>query len=136
MTYSIHNLSKKQLQVIQDATELLLRVQLGQWHRIMDHLPLKEDIDYNNLHGTTDLIARLLSNFMDHNIDGVSSSLSIGNDNLPESTTIAVDIHDVIRHNLSWENANEKRLTDTNGVNYDKPFHWSGEPLPVIEKTS
>lgn len=146
MSYSIQNLSKKQLEVIIKATDLLRRVQLGQWDHIIEHVPLKEDVNYDNLYNTKRTIAQLLSEYMVDNIDGIFGSLGMGNENLPESTAIATDIHDVIRYKLSWENAvkdgiianeeEDRRWPEMLGVNYDEPFHWSKEDLPVIEKTS
>lgn len=137
-------LNKKQLQVIQQATNLLLRVELGQWREIQDHLPLKKDIDYNMLHQHFEIIGQLLSTHMVNGINGWSSSLGIGNEDLPESTTIATDIHDTIRHKLSWDDALKDGIVPSEdaprqwsqmlGVSYDTPFHWSKEPLPVIDK--
>lgn len=136
--------TEKQLEVIQQATELLMRIQLGQWDEIFSHLPIQKDCDRDQLYRHKRYIASILSIYMKDNIDGLSSFFGAGHQELPESNSIALDIHQTLRHYLSWKKAVEKDEVDSFnakrvglsmiGVNFDDPIHLSEQPLPVIEK--
>jgi hypothetical protein len=144
-TYTL-TITEKQARALQEATDLLQRVQLGQWREIQDNLPLKKSIDYQELHDDFQIIGALLSKHMINNIDGYFSSLGIGNENLPESNGILYDLHCAIRHKLSWERAVENGVIESENsprkwpemmtVNYDPPMKWSNEPLVKIERMS
>jgi hypothetical protein len=125
-------LTKDQLQTIQEATNLLLRVQLGQWDEIFRHLPLEDTYDSDSLYALKRSFANKLSLFMKDNVDGIFSSFGVGHSELPETNSIALDIHNTIRHKLAWEN--EQHSTYLMGVQYDNPMNYSDQPLPVIEK--
>lgn len=137
-------LTEKQIRAIQEATDLLQRVQLGQWREIQDSLPLKKPIDYGCFHEDMDEIGRILSRYMIGGINGTNSSLGVGNENLPESNAILYEIHRVIRHKLSWERAVEDGIVESEDsprdwskmmtVNYDFPLKYSEEPLITIER--
>lgn len=137
-------LTEKQIRAIQEATDLLQRVQLGQWQEIQDSLPLKKPIDYGCFHEDMDEIGRILSRYMIGGINGTNSSLGVGNENLPESNAILYEIHRVIRHKLSWERAVEDGIVESEDsprdwskmmtVNYDFPLKYSEEPLITIER--
>lgn len=146
MTYHYTlKLTKKQLEVIQEATDLLTRIQLGQWDEIIRHLPLAKDIDHNTLYNDKRLIAQILSNHMADGMDGLFSSYGVGNHALPEENGIALDLFQAIRHKLSWEQAVKDGIVATEdaerqwpqmmAVTYDPPMKWSKEPLPVIERS-
>lgn len=137
-------LTEKQIRAIQEATDLLQRVQLGQWQEIQDSLPLKKPIDYGCFHEDMDEIGRILSRYMIGGINGTNSSLGVGNENLPESNAILYEIHKVIWHKLSWERAVEDGIVESEDsprdwskmmtVNYDFPLKYSEEPLITIER--
>ena len=142
-TYTL-TITEKQARALEDATDLLQRVQLGQWREIEDNLPLKKPIDYEELHADLKIIGALLSKHMVGNIDGYGSSLGIGNENLPESNGILYDLHCVIRSKLSWERAVEMGIIESEDsprkwpemmtVNYDPPMKWGDEPLAKMER--
>lgn len=144
-TYTL-TITEKQAWALQEATDLLQRVQLGQWREIEDNLPLKKPIDYEELRNDLQIIGALLSKHMINNIDGYASSLGIGNRNLPESNGILYDLHCVIRHKLSWERAVEQGIIDSEDserkwpemmtVNYDPPMKWGNEQLAKMERVS
>ena len=92
-------ITEKQVQALKKATDLLMRVQLGQWREITDHLPLKQPIDYAELHQHLDLIGRILSVYLIDSIDGYGSSLGVGHKKLPESNSILYDLYCVLRRN-------------------------------------
>jgi hypothetical protein len=142
-TYTL-TITEKQARALEDATDLLQRVQLGQWREIEDNLPLKKPIDYEELRADLKIIGALLSKHMVGNIDGYASSLGIGNENLPESNGILYDLHCVIRSKLSWERAVEMGIVESEDsprkwpemmtVNYDPPMKWGDEPLAKMER--
>lgn len=141
-TYTI-TLTEKQLQAISDATDLLQRVQLGQWREAVDNLPINwKTVDYSEYHDDIDEIGKILSKYMIDNMNGTNSSFGVGNEKLPESNSILYEIHRVIRHKLSWEKAVEEGIVESEEsprdwskmmtVNFDKPMKYSEEPLPKI----
>lgn len=142
-TYTL-TITEKQAWALQEATDLLQRVQLGQWREIEDNLPLQKPIDYEGLRNDFQIIGAILSKHMISNIDGYASSLGIGNENLPESNGILYDLHCVIRNKLSWERAVEQNIIESEdsprkwpemmGVNFDSPHRWGNEPLAKMER--
>jgi len=138
-------ITEKQVQALKDATDLLMRVQLGQWREIKEHLPLKKTIDYDALHQHLDLIGKILSVYMINSIDGHGSSLGIGHEKLPESNSILYDLHCVLRRKLAVERAVESGVIENENVSrnempitidFDTPYHWGTEPLAKIERES
>jgi hypothetical protein len=142
-TYTL-TITEKQARALQEATDLLQRIQLGQWREIGDSLPLQKQIDYEEFHNDFKIIGALLSKYMIYNIDGYCSSLGIGSQDLPESNGILCDLNHVIRHKLSWEYAVEKGVIESENserkwpemmtVNYDEPQKYGVEPLAKMER--
>jgi len=136
--------SKRQLQVISQACDLLARLHMGQVGEIFDYLPMKEDVDYGKVWKIREVLSQMLPEILVHGIDGNSSSLGVGSLDLHKDSNIAIDIHDVIRHKLSWEDAVEKGIVDSEAsprkwpemvyTSYDTPFHWGTEDLCELEK--
>ena len=133
-------LTKAQLQALVKATDLLQRIQIGQWTRIEDHLPLDKPIDYDTLK----TIGEMLSPHLKDNVNGMNSSLGIGHPEVSSDNSVVYDMHCAFRSYLAWEEAvdqgvvesmsSERKFPDMIGVSYDKPLHWGEEPLPVIER--
>lgn len=142
-TYTL-TITEAQARALQDATDIMQRIQLGQWREIEDNLPLKKPIDYDELRKDFRTIGDLLSKHMIGGIDGHASSLGVGHPELPESNGILYDLHCVIRHKLSWEYAVEKGIIESESsprkwpemmtVNYDPPMKWGNEPLAKMER--
>lgn len=143
-TYTI-TLTEKQLRAISDATDLLQRVQLGQWREAVDNLPIDyKTVNWDEFHQDMNEIAKILSKHMVDGINGTNSSLGVGNEKLPESNSILYEIHRVIRHKLSWEKAVEEGIVESEEsprnwskmmtVNFDEPMKYSNQPLPKIER--
>lgn len=136
--------TEEQLIVLQDATELLTRVMLGQWREIIDWLPLNKEFNYTQFHDDCDEIGKILSKYMYQNIDGHVSSLGIGNDYVHRYHVVSYDITCSIRHKLSWERAVEKGIVESETsprkipemitVDFDEPRQWSAQPLIKIER--
>ncbi len=76
-TYNL-TITEKQARALVDATDLLQRVQLGQWREIQDNLPLQKPIDYTEFHQDMKIIGAILSKHMIDGIDGGASSLGVG----------------------------------------------------------
>ena len=143
-TYNL-TITEKQARALVDATDLLQRVQLGQWREIQDNLPLQKPIDYEEFHQDMRIIGAILSKHMIDGIDGGASSLGIGNKNLPESNGILYDLHQVIRRKLSVERAVEQGIIENENVSrnempitvdFDLPMKWGTEPLAKLERVS
>jgi hypothetical protein len=143
-TYNL-TITEKQARALVDATDLLQRVQLGQWREIQDNLPLQKPIDYEELHQDMRIIGVILSKHMIDGIDGGASSLGVGHPDLPESNGILYDLHRVIRRKLSVERAVEQGIIENENVSrnempitvdFDLPMKWGNEPLAKLERVS
>ena len=140
-TYTL-TITEKQEKALMDATDLLQRIQLGQWREIEDNLPLKKPIDYEQFHNQLRLIGSILSNHLLDNIDGYASSLGIGHPELPESNGILYDLHCVIRNKLAWERAVEQGIIESEDserkwpemmtTDFDPPMKWGSEKLAMM----
>lgn len=137
-------LTEKQVKAIIDATDLLQRVQLGQWREIEDVLPLRKPADYKSFRDDLLTIGEILSRHMIDSIDGFYSSLGIGHESLPDTNGILYDIHKTFEHKLAWERAVEQGIVGSENsprkwpemitTDYDPPMKWGDEPLPKIER--
>jgi len=143
-TYTL-TITEKQARALMDATDLLQRVQIGQWREIEDNLPLQKPIDYQELRDDFQIIGAILSKHMIDNIDGGASSLGVGHPELPESNGILYDLHRVIRRKLSVERAVEQGIIENENVsrdkmpitvNFDTIMMWGTEPIAKIERVS
>ena len=143
-TYNL-TITEKQARALMDATDLLQRVQIGQWREIQDNLPLQKPIDYQELRDDFQIIGAILSKHMIDNIDGGASSLGVGHPELPESNGILYDLHRVIRRKLSVERAVEQGIIENENVSrnkmpitvdFDTIMMWGNEPLAKLERVS
>jgi len=143
-TYTL-TITEKQARALMDATDLLQRVQIGQWREIEDNLPLQKPIDYQELRDDFQIIGAILSKHMIDNIDGGASSLGVGHPDLPESNGILYDLHRVIRRKLSVERAVEQGIIENENVSrnkmpitvdFDTIMMWGTEPIAKIERVS
>jgi hypothetical protein len=141
-TYTL-TITEKQARALMDATDLLQRVQLGQWREIEDNLPLQKPIDYQELRDDFQIIGAILSKHMIDNIDGGASSLGVGHPDLPESNGILYDLHRVIRRKLSVERAVENGIIENENVSrnempitvdFDTIMMWGTEKLATMER--
>jgi hypothetical protein len=141
-TYTL-TITEKQARALMDATDLLQRVQIGQWREIEDNLPLQKPIDYQELRDDFQIIGVILSKHMIDNIDGGASSLGVGHPELPESNGILYDLHRVIRRKLSVERAVENGIIENENVSrnempitvdFDTIMMWGTEKLATMER--
>ena len=143
-TYTL-TITEKQARALMDATDLLQRVQIGQWREIEDNLPLQKPIDYQELRDDFQIIGAILSKHMIDNIDGGASSLGVGHPELPESNGILYDLHRVIRRKLSVERAVEQGIIENENVSrnkmpitvdFDTLMKWGLEPIAKMERVN
>jgi hypothetical protein len=141
----VYNLqiTESQARALSFACDLLQRVQIGQWREIIDWLPLKKPIDYEELHQDQRIIGAILSKHMIDNIDGGASSLGIGHPDLPKNNGVLYDLYCVIRRKLAVERAVEEGLIENENVSrnqmpitvdFDTPYKWGNEKLAVMER--
>lgn len=147
MSEPVYNLqiTRKQAEVLQEATELLSRLQSGQIRVAFDHLPLRKDLDWGAYWEILDNLTEQMPLILKQGIDGYRSSFGVGSRELPESSDIAWDLHCVLRHRLSWDRAIEQGIVPDDekesrnwskmlGVSYDEPMNWGSEPLARVSK--
>lgn len=143
-TYQI-TVTEEQARALCFACDVLQRVQLGQWREIVDWLPLKKPIDYEELHQDQRIIGAILSKHMIDGIDGMASSLGIGHPDLPKNNGVLYDLYKVITRELSLErlieegkiphkNVSRNDLPIT--VDFDQIYKWGDEPLAKIKKVT
>jgi hypothetical protein len=129
-------LTKEQLQMIDYALEATARFSIGQPSMMVEQLIAPETQEKWDL---AEQIEKLIKPVM-----GLSSNASYGVGKDPRVDAL-LDLHEVIRHHLSWERAKEESLTTgyerdwstMMTVNYDAPHHWSKSiPLATLESVS
>lgn len=142
----VYNLriTEKQARALSYACDVLQRIELGQWEEIVDWLPLKKPINYDQLHKDRSTIRKILSQHMIDEVDGYGSSLGVGHPDLPKNNGVLYDLHCVIRKKLAWESAVERGVIESEDsprkwpemiqVSYDDVYGWGDEPLATIER--
>lgn len=123
--------SEEQFKIINKALDLFARVQMGQLSELTNPfiVPLP-DADYSDVASKITELKKSMFPELSEN-----SYYSIKSKKLSDTIRQAVDIFEVIRYKLAFDNLPENSDKPV-GVQYDKPFHWSVEmPLPQINKT-
>lgn len=138
-------LTLRQAQVLQQATEVLARLGIGQFRDALERLPLKEGAP-QGWHQDMDDIGAMLARHTISGVDGWHSSLSILGGDTPESSKIAWDLHQVLRHRLAWDRAvaegvvasadAPRRWPEMTQVSYDTPLRASSQPLATLAKAA
>lgn len=141
-TYTI-TLTDAQARVLAQATEILARLGIGQFRDALERLP-KHEVAPEGWYNDLNAIGKLLATYMINNVDGYRSSLGIHDKNVSETSRIAWDLHQVLRHRLAWEHAVEvgvvesidspRKWPEMIQVNYDEPLKASEHPLAVMKK--
>lgn len=137
-------LTQRQMYALSIATEIFSRIGIGQLRRAIEFLPLEEKHYMGNFwHKDMEIVEAIVSRYTKQNVDGWRSSLGIHGSGVSDDAKICYDIHQVIRHKLSWVRAVEEGYVESEksprnfkemfGVNYDEPLACSQEPLVKIE---
>jgi hypothetical protein len=137
-TYHLR-INEAQVRAISHACEVLARLGMGQFKDALECLPLKEyapDGWWEDMEGIAHILKKHTT--IMHGVGsyhGISSAKTS-----PESKT-AWDVHQVIRHQLAWDAAQEnghpgegEAMRPSWSVVYDQPMKTSAEPLAWIEK--
>lgn len=130
-------LSKEQLHAVSSALEIVSRLKIGQWGMAVETCKDKEG---NYIYDWD--VAQQIENIIKP-IMGLERNQSWGVGRF-EDADILWDIHQVLRHRLSWDYAIEKGYVENEqehrnwskmlGVTYDEPMKFSKQPLPLIKK--
>lgn len=137
-TYTL-TLTEDQAQTLAFACEVLARLGMGQYKDALDHLPMRDNIDWSAWHDDMRAIGMILSKHMPMGIDGYRSNLGIHK--ASSESRLAWDLYQVIRHRLAWDRAVARGVTDGKtrnwnemlGVNYDESCKTSEETLAKME---
>lgn len=122
-----------QLSLISMACDITSRAGIGQFRDAIWHMPTKEACP-EGFHETLDKIGKLLSPYMIHGVDGWRSNLGIMSEDVKPRYRELFDLHQVIRHQLSWDRADGDKDASTFGVSFDEPWPTSDLPLIKISK--
>jgi hypothetical protein len=139
-------LTLRQAQVLQQATEVLARLGIGQFRDALECLPLKE-VAPPGWHQDMDDIGAMLARHTISGVDGWRSSLSFLGGATPELSKIAWDLHQVLRRRLAWDRAvaeglvasadAPRRCPEMMQVSYDDaPLRASSQPLATLAKAA
>ena len=138
--YTLSNISEKQLLIISRALELLARVQCGQIDEAFREMRNEEGLQNRIPFDIQNEASKMVKESI-----GLTQSSSWGAGKFPESADIAFDLHQQIRHDMSWNAAIENGIVDQIdasvrdwtkmvGVCYDEPFYFGTENPVKIEK--
>lgn len=141
-TYTL-TMTDTQARVIAQATEVFARLGIGQFRDALEHLPKREYVPEGWFHDM-DIIGKMMSKHMIDGVDGYSSNLGIHSKDVSEESRVAWDMHQVVRHRLSWDRAVEegviksinspRKWPEMMQVSYDEPMKASEHPLAVMKK--
>jgi hypothetical protein len=140
-TYTL-TITEKQARALRDACELLSRIQGGQVREVFEYLPLKKGVDWEVYHQIQDELTKRMPEILKDGIDGWSRSFGVGHPELPESHDISWDLYQVIRYEISTQQAIDDGIIQKKGerdfskmmsVNYDPPMRFGSEKLAKME---
>jgi len=140
-TYTL-TITEKQARALMDACELLSRIQGGQVREVFEYLPLKKGVDWEVYHQIQDELTKRMPEILKDGIDGWSRSFGVGHPELPESHDISWDLYQVIRYEISTQQAIDDGIIQKKGerdfskmmsVNYDPPMRFGSEKLAKME---
>ena len=140
-TYTL-TITEKQARALRDACELLSRIQGGQVREVFEYLPLKKGVDWEVYHQIKDGLTKRMPEILKDGIDGWSRSFGVGHPELPESHDISWDLYQVIRYEISTQQAIDDGIIQKKGerdfskmmsVNYDPPMRFGSEKLAKME---
>lgn len=120
-------LTTEQCNTLCAALELYGRVGLGQLEVVgehMHHLHKNKDL---KVYEIRDLLANVKKQYTNFNL---GASYGVGCKDVPESFTQALDIYQVVRHRIAWDEHPEGGFT----VNFHEPMKWGKHELAKIEQ--
>jgi hypothetical protein len=126
--------SDTQLRVLIRVTEAFSRICSGQLFAVIDALPLKKEVRYDDVNCR---MRYALDGLMEGDIDGIRSTLGIANDEVEIEAKIAWDLYQVLRHHESWGRAVDDGIIESMSSQRKWPEMMSvvfDDPLPVCDE--
>lgn len=117
-------LNEEQARVIINALDLYTRINIGQIRAISDVFLFRRKWNWDEFHFYANGLKKTLFPDLQEN-----ESYGVHSSKVNESARIAWDIHQVLRHDISW-------FLNPNGgmtVNFDKPLKTSWHAFPEVE---
>jgi len=135
-------LTAEQMETISHACNVAFRLGLGQYTDALECLPLKKEMDWSQWHDDKDAVGKMLSKHTVDGVDGICRSHGISSPVVSNKAKVACDIHQTIRHHLSWRGAvkdgtvksmsSKRKWPEMMTVNYDEPMIYGNQPKPKI----
>ena len=119
------------MRVLDGACELLSRIHIGQFDRVLDEMALYKGIDL----ATEDTAGDLLNVVKRILFPGLASTetFGIGNPEVADRARVAYDLRQVIGNAVAWSSVPPGDPRPTMQTMYDEPHQLSEEPLPACE---
>ena len=130
--------TEAQLRAIELACEVCARIKFGQPGMALAMLGITNGEGQNAMNYD-------LEQWVDTGIKpamGLAMNASFGVGKFVDADNL-FDLHETIRHRLSWDAAEDEGLVQPGGqrlwremlgICYDKPMHWGDQPLAVVAK--
>jgi hypothetical protein len=143
-TYDLKGLTRKQVETLMVASEVLSRLTMGQLDDALDMLPTVpvNERDWETYHDDMKQVESILRKHFLPSIRNNNAYLGIHSSDIHPQGQIAFDLYQVMRHRLAWDRAIEegvikpgepRKWPEMIQVIYDEPHLSSSEPLPVFE---
>ena len=140
MKYTV-TLTEVQLEALSYAADIVARLGIGQIKPALEATPIDWKGKCGSVHNTIELCERLMRNEWVPNLIHNHTSFSIHSKEVKQLSPILYDLHQVFRHQLSWDRAiADGEATAPNskfmmGVSYDTPLRVTENvPLATIEQ--
>jgi len=146
-TYDLVGLTRKQVETLMAASEVLSRLTMGQVGDAFDWLPLSplSERNWETFHQDCDNVEKTLRKHYQHNLRNGNAYLGIHSHDIRPQGQIAFDLYQVMRHKLAWDKAiadgivqpgEPRKWPEMIQVTYDTPHQCSTEPLPTFSHHS
>lgn len=141
MEYKL-TLTEEQMKILSVATDVFARLGIGQFQCALEYLPIKNGLLNETWHKDMEQIRDIISKYTIDHVDGYRSSLGIHSKKVKDIFKNSYDLHQVIRHKLSWDRAiteglakfeDDQQVKGNYTVDYDRPFQTSKQPLARVE---
>lgn len=124
-------ISEHQAHVLMRALDMYFRVGMGQLGEVAEHLVTKKatTIEWCDARDLVHDCLRAARVYAMPELPSQNAYHGIASEKIDDTNRVACDLHDVIRHHLSWERHPEGGWT----TNFQKARGLSQEPLATIE---
>lgn len=131
-------LTAAQAQTLIQATDMYMRVLCGQFHVVAEQFVARKGISYKALDVARQHLDAAKALIFPELGSHSGASHSISSPKTPETSKIAYDLHQAIRHRTTWDRDAVAGYTEAHrkgfrGVWHSVPTHTSQEPLATIQ---